>query len=290
MARPRKDARLDWFTSAEMAEAGEISLRAFNILNESHLAPEPTSQGAGKRGTNYWDDYALAELAVAGALHRGGAELLMSARLSSLLLDQLCGPHNRLPSRLEAFLQPPANPDSTMFPWGEAPYSIERHIDRGGFWLHYLLRSGTKIYEARVSGYSDIVIEVVDRRFAFLGFAFPDGPGQSKKTSARTWFDPEPCAEIEGWERGKDASVIAAHSVFYPDGVSREPGAVAAAKKIEASWAQAYRNAVGMLRVNVSLAIRNAFDAVYDRRQLADPSRLAWEAVVQSMNTKKGDS
>jgi len=278
MARPRKDAPPDRFTSTELAVAAGISARSFGVLIESGLAPEAVDEAAGKRSTRYWDSFGIGEAALIGAIHKSGAELLMSAKVAHLVIDEFVSPRGHLPSRLGDYLDRPLNPTPGQFPWKSEDRKIDLRID-DDFWLHHLLKTRSTIYQPGTAMEGDMVLEIVDRRYVFTDFAFSERRKLPVMTpwGLRPSSEPEMSLEIDGWERGKDAVVRPLYDIIDFGGMMDNPAKQDAAKALEQEWLNARRNAVGLLRVNVSLAIRNAFDAVHEHRLMTGAS-FDWTA------------
>lgn len=275
MARPRKDTPPDRFTSTEMSVAAGISARNFGVLVEAGLAPEAASVTHGKQTARLWDSFGLGEVAVIGAVHACGVELMMSAKIAHLVVDEFVGPRGILPSRLQDYLNRPLNPNPGRYPWTDAEKEIELRID-DDFWLHHLLRTKTEIFASRAAINGDLVMEIVDRRYVFTDFAWTEKYKLSRvtpwgKTEAG---QPDMSLEIEGWERGKEAVVKPLWEIL---GRLDDPDELKKAARLEKHWLEARQNAVGLLRVNVSLAIRNAFDAVHDYR-ISSGSSFDWMA------------
>lgn len=274
MARPRKDVPMNLFTSSELALAAGISLRNFNVLIEHGLAPPTDHDHAGKQSTRYWDQFGVGEMALTGALIRAGAELFTAARLSHVILDDFTAARGRLPSRLDMFLEKDYNDQHPKFPW--QANAAEGNWSDDDFWLHRTLRVHTDVYlrDTRLNG--DMILEIADRRYVYTRFDyFGRIPNLSR---VQPWGmtdgnEPDVEYEIVGWERGREASLRHFSDLVDLPGMLDNPEKQRAAKKLENDWLQARRNALGLLRVNVSLAIRTAFDAIHDSRvEGASPS------------------
>ena len=76
--------------------------------------------------------------------------------------------------------------------------------------------------------------------------------------------DAEALGRIVGLDRGSDAEVIPLGAEV--DMNPADPKWQARVDEIEREFFAARENAIGIVRVNVSLAIRNAFDAIHDHR------------------------
>lgn len=267
MARPRKDAPMNLFTSSELALAAGISLRNFNVLIEHGLAPPTDRDQSGKHSTRYWDQFGIGEMALTGALIRAGAELVTAARLSHMILDDFTAARGRLPSRLDMFLDKDYNNQHPKFPWPAD--AAEGNWADDDFWLHRTLRVHSDVYlpDTRLNG--DMILEIADRRYVYTRFDyFGRIPNVSR---AQPWGvtdgnEPDVEYEIVGWERGREATLRHFTDLVDLKGMMDNPEKKKAAKELEDAWLEARRNALGLLRVNVSLAIRTAFDAIHESR------------------------
>ncbi|HEX2524818.1 MAG TPA: hypothetical protein VHL31_00745 [Geminicoccus sp.] len=210
----------------------------------------------------YYDSVGLAEGAFIGAAVTSGVGLFLSATLCRAVSDELVRSFEPLPSGLDEYLQTPLNPRPGDYPWEPKPedklISIRISDD---FWLHHLLRTRSGIYRPRQAMDGDFMIEIVDRAYVFVG---PSG------------HDPAPLCRIKEWERGEDQAYVQSLAAELP-GRYGTPAADKRLREIEAEFENARRNAVGTLRINFSLAIRNAFDAIHEHR-LAKGSKFDWSA------------
>lgn len=267
MARPRKDTPMNLFTSSELALAAGITLRNFNVLIEHGLAPPTDHDQAGKQGTRYWDQFGIGEMALTGALISAGAELFTAARLSHVILDDFTTARGRLPSRLDMFLDKDYNDQYPKFPWqGNA---AEGNWSDDDFWLHRTLRLHTNVYLPKTRLNGDLILEIADRRYVFTRLDyFGRLPNLPRVQAWGTTDGNEPDVEYEivGWERGREASLRNFAELVDLRDIVENPQKQRVAKQLETTWLEARRNALGLLSVNVSLAIRTAFDAIHDSR------------------------
>lgn len=278
MARPRKDTPPDLFTSTEMAVAAGITARSFGVLVEADLAPKAANTDYGKQSARLWNSFGLGEAAVIGAIHACGVELMMSAKIAALVIYEFSAVRGTLPSRFSDYLQRPLNPTPGHYPWADADSTVEQHIE-DDFWLHHLLRTKSDIYRSRTAMEGDLFVEIADRRYVFTDFSWS---GKRRLPRITPWGitpaeQPDVLLEIEGWARGKDAVVKPIWEItglFDGTQGSEEENR---AKQIEYDWLKARQNAVGILSVNVSLAIRNAFDAIHDHR-ISTGASFDWAA------------
>ncbi len=132
------------------------------------------------------------------------------------------------------------------FPWPEdraLDFAIGDH-----FWLHHLLRR-TDLYKPGEALEGDVVLEIADRTFAVVTMLEP------------TISFLEPLARVLNWERGEHATV----RPIYDEVGSRE-NFKEKSDALDREYRRGHRNALGILRVNVSLAIRSGYDALHDHR------------------------
>jgi hypothetical protein len=109
-----------------------------------------------------------------------------------------------------------------------------------------------------------MVVEIVDRKYVFeptlAGFKIPIHSPVSGIVPAT------PAYRISGWGRGTDAVISDVSREVPTYDFQQDEESAAIYRQIETEFLNARQNAVGTIRVNVSLAVRNAFDAVNDHR------------------------
>lgn len=227
-----------------MGLAMDVATRNFLLLAERSLGPEAMPETGGRAATRYWNIDGFTEAAICGALHKGGIGLFGAARLANLLMLEEASTRGRFPSRLQDLYRgsklPP--PDKT-----------------DDFWLHRHLRMHGGAYVPRKAVKGDFLVEIVDRKYVLsgkmLGLAITYADGRESSALCR----------IETWSRDDISIVPASVDVGVPlDGTQRSLDAI---ELMEATYAEARKNAVSVLQVNMSLAIRTALDNVMDYRE-----------------------
>lgn len=262
-----------------MAVAGGLTIRQFGVLIEQDLAPEPATHAVGKGGTKYWDQFGLGEIAMVGALHKSSAELLMAARLAKAILHDFTALRGYLPSRLTDYIKSRSlNPKYPELPFETTANETLRIND--DFWLHHYLRTRMDIYRPAVALDGDLVLEIADRRFVFTGFAWERQIGTFSPWDGYTDQPVNADYEIMDWERGAIAAVRSFFHDINPD-FSVDQDARTKAREREIEWFAARKNAVSLVRLNLSLAIRNAFEAIHDHR-IATGASFDWTATAQT--------
>lgn len=238
MARPRKDTPLDRFTSAEMAEACGITFRNFGHLVDAGLAPQPADGGeGGQASARVWDSFGLSHAAVTGALHRNaGIELFLAAKIANCFVQELIrgGTYDRFPSGIDSISE-----------------KLPDLKETDDFWIHHRLRSFQSVYERGKRRNSDVILEIVDRKYLFT-------------RTARQADLSDPMAKILSWERAKEAEVISIEAELYSAKDKNKFNDVINTSENE--FRSGRENAVAVIEVNISLAIRNAFDSLADYR------------------------
>ncbi len=276
MARPRKDSPPDRFTSADMALAGGTTPRNFSLLVDRGLAPEAVSGGGGRGAARMWNSYGVSHIALVSALHGScGLELLLAAKLAAAFEDDFSSVRGLFPSNLSDFLQRPYNPNFPHAPWQKE--ENEQDI-RDDFWLHHYLRTRSKVYRRARYMRGDVFMEIVNRQFVFTAL---DPELRIKFVGGK---DAEPLARIVGLDRGADAEVLSLADEV--DLNHRDPKWQARFDEVEREFFSARENAIGVIRVNVSLAIRNAFDAIHDYR-IESGASFNWQSTGQQPPTRR---
>lgn len=243
----RKDAS-DIFSYSEFAIAGDMTKRAFQHLTDAN-AKSPRSEllpvGGGIR--------ALKRVAVLGGFMSAGVPLLAAARIASALLQYEFNTYDgEVPSGL-GFL-------ARSLPKGAMASIPGRDVDTD-YWYHRELIKHPDIYVPGAALDSDALVEIVDRTHIYMGSMSGLGvlnpwDGQSDKASY--------AGRIEGWARDSDAYFVSAAEMAPLDRDDPEFKTKGAA--LNAMSRAAYRNAVGRITVNLSLAIRNGLDRIARHR------------------------
>ena len=243
MARPKRDLPPDQFTATELAVAGGMSARNFVLLQDKGLAPPGEGVG-GKGGGRFWRSAGVSRIAMVGAFNKAGVELLVAARLSSLIAEEFEEIYGKVFSRLDKYLLPPLNHSKGYYPWKEEDGD---HDTADDFWMHHYLLTRTNIYRKATAFKDDVKFEVVDRKYVFRLGALST---------------PEPWCRITEWEKG----LAITHTYDEAASSTDDSARIERERLIGEEYAEAHNNAVGILRVNISIAVRNAFDAIHDYR------------------------
>jgi hypothetical protein len=236
MANRRAHIPLDLFTNAELCAAAELSARNIQHLDACFLTPAAIPRPGVAR---LWDIRALKRIIIIGALRAAGIELLLAGRLCAAIADPFESRHGKLRANID---------DAWRLLKIDVPEGWRDDADND-FWFHAdLVRHGLPHRNHAAGG--DLLLEIADRRYAFAGaFGWPELH--------------DPLFLIKEWERGETASIV---PVLDLVGEAGTPTAEANIKAWEREFASAYRDAVGLLRLNVSLAIRNGLDRIAGHR------------------------
>lgn len=254
MARPSKTNPPDQFTVTEVALGAGLTPRNFAYLLDRGFGPESRQQILGKSGHRLFDSFGLAHGALIGAIHSGGVEVLLAARLADAIAEELGGAYADLRPNLERYLDRDLNPNFPSYPWDAGPDAGLAGDVRDMFWLHHHLRVGAAAYRPGMALDNDLVLQIVDRTYVYLDIANPRG----SQTEV-----PEPHYRIYGW--GPSAEV---RPYYYdgPDLSLKDAAAREGRRQLAETFAHAWRNATARLSINLSLAIRNALDVIHDER------------------------
>lgn len=259
MGRPFK-ASGSLFTSRELALAADLTPRNFSLLHEAGLAPAALAGGGGRGGHRTYASPALAQAALIGALHLAGFELLVAARLAAAFADEAHHTHGRLFSNIQAYLQAPHNPKPGYRPWVASP---DDQLD-DDFWVHSRLIDSVVAYRSRRAIRGDLVIDIADHQFVLTEY---HGVTIRIFSPVSGGLPASPDYRITG--RGSSAQVVPitdeVDSLDFPEDLA----SAAKFRALEEDYLAARENAVARVRINVSLAIRNAFDRVADDRSLS---------------------
>jgi hypothetical protein len=243
------------FSAAELELGAGLPHRASEFLKREGLMPRPERE-AVRGGRPLWNAEALARLSVIGAIFSASPSLSLAGRLGNAVIAEFVSLRGRLPSNLQHYRE---------------IYQFLTNEDRNEkgdiveLFLHKRLRDHPEIYLPSKARDDDFRIFIVDRRYVFSGstrnipFASPFGNGQMPLSLDFV---------IDGWGRGGGADSITIKGLedVLPDGWMNEGHEQDIAKAIEARAIDAWRNSISIIGINASLAIRNAYDRIFDRR------------------------
>jgi hypothetical protein len=257
MAPYRADAPVNRYTAAEMAIAADIPYRSFVYLQTAGLAPKPARK---KAGAPRFDTRGLAQISLVGGLFRSGVDLTVAARLAAELFKDFGLIYaRRLPSNLESILEG----------IGDAPDIWDLSNEGGGVDDYLVIRHvrvhASDQYKPNVAMRGDIVVEIIDRRYVCT--TLHDLPIRIASPTGEL-LEAEPRFRVR-FERGAKARVISVQDKVNED----DAGSVTTLKQIQDEFLDARRNAIGLLRINASLAIRVGIDRIIDHRR-AEIDRL----------------
>lgn len=257
MARPRLGRPLDEFTTTDLGVGGGMPRRNVLYLDERSLLADVGT--VGNETHRVGTIRTLRHIAVIGAFQAAGFDLVLAAKLVAPVADHLEARYGSIPTRMDRYLDKDLNPRFPEYPW---PKRENDPLIESEFWVHYMMRTRAEaLYRRGEALLTDFVVEVVDRRFVYLG-------ALSKAADTRVVggmaYPLDPMFRLVGLERGVDevqTLLIAeeAGNLSTPEG-KREH------KRLEAEYFRAYVHCMGRVHVNVSLAVRNAMDAVHEHR------------------------
>ena len=263
MGRPSKISG-PLFTSRELALGAGLTPRNFSLLHDQGLAPAAATPGGGRGGHRTYDSPALAQAALIGALHMAGFELFVAARLAAAFAEEARFTHGRLFSNIQSYLQAPHNPKPGYRPWTSSP---DDQVD-DDFWVHNRLIDSVVTYLKGTALVGDLVIDIADHAYVLTEYR---GVNIKMHSPVSGGLPASPDYRITG--RGSSAQIVPIVDEVDSLDFSEDPVSAARFRALEADYLTARDNAVTRVRVNVSLAIRNAFDQVADDRTL--PRRAA---------------
>lgn len=257
MARPKHDNPL-MYPAGELALGSGIAQRNVQFLRDNMLGP--FTDGAPDNAL--YDEQTLAHLAIIGGFHQAGLELLPAAQVATAYMnDQVDTRAERL-----ANLWGLERRSARIFEKEVSPELYSLFITGGLTWLHHGLMVCQTAYIPGKAIEEDVMITVADRTFVMtgrhnsrLGDLLPEGVPQD-------WL--EPLCRIEGLARGGAPRAISAAVEYGVDEYDDATGGMDQTNSRRAfeAYNTARENAVGLVTVNMSLAIRNAFDRVHDHR------------------------
>lgn len=284
MAKQPKDPG-DSFTYGEKAVAGPLSKSTYQFVleNEGNLLPSGPDISVVKR------------IAHIGGYMSAGVPLLLAAQLAKAISTEF--PDGEAPSHLDETHLSFRREELAELPSPATEYDFHRllheirarevlemaaatglnpsivsdaQVDRDNFnfwqWRLEVRKAGHRA-ELSVSYPDDVIVEILDRRHVFMR-----PTSRLKSATASEWEKqfPEKFAAqpgfvgwIENWERGAEPRFVhVLEKVNLGHDFSRASGA-----RLQAVLEQdVIANSVGKITVNLSLAIRRAFERISERR------------------------
>lgn len=236
-----------------------MSAQQIETLIKRGVAPEPISGGGRGKGALLCDVAGLSKFAITGAGYWSGCELLPAARLAGAIIDYLMMVYGHTHSRCYLNWNKVASFANQL----QSNDDDSRAVD--DFYIHGLFRRFGP-YQVGETWRDDLFLEVFDRRYCFFGI--PGGLKNNVSFGVARNSDMEPMFRLDGWARGEEITLhelpeLLPNGALDPD-CSHEIRN--AARAVEDQFYDARANPRGALRINISLAVRNAFDRIYDLR------------------------
>ncbi len=253
MGRPTKGSELQ-FTSRELGRAADLTVRNIGFIHEEGLAPAPIQGDAGRGGHRLYNSASLAHAALIGALHLSGFELLIAARLAAALADDFGAIYGKLHSNLQA----EARSHRSIF----SGFGANAVLD-DDFWIYSRLVDGAANYQPELAQPGDVLLEIADHQYV-LTASF--GPHAVKIFSPVLKEGMAASPEYRILGRGADVEVISIVDEIGSLDFELHPDNRVRLRNLQLEYLAARENAVALTRVNVSLAIRNAFGRVINER------------------------
>ncbi|NEX91195.1 hypothetical protein [Caulobacter sp. 17J65-9] len=252
MGRPTKGSELQ-FTSRELGRAADLTVRNIGFLYEEGLAPAPIHGDVGRGGHRLYNSVSLAHAALIGALHLAGFELLVAARLAAALSDDFGAIYGKLHSNL----QDQARSHRSLFSGLGAKAVLD-----DDFWIYSRLVDGVADYRPDVAQRGDVLLEIADHEYVLT--ASYGSKVKMLSPALNEGMDANPEYRIVG--RGADVEVISIVDEVGSLDFEIYPENRAHMRNLTLEYLAARENAVALTRLNVSLAIRNAFGRVLKER------------------------
>ena len=231
MAGRRRNPNIDEFSTTEVAEAVGLSARNMAYLLQRDFIPVVSGgQGAGRhRALDY---QGLERAAVISAFYSAGIELFLAGRLVSEIMEPIMT--NLIPSNIE----------QVYFEIdGLVEEIVKDRIKEDPWSYHCLFTKNSEEYR-KLNGafHYDHLIEIFDRSYVFLNAVMDIEKNWRLQEERKT----SPLMKIHGWKRGSS-------DVWFEECGSTFKG------NMPSDYWQARQRHIGMVRINMSLAIRTAF-------------------------------
>jgi hypothetical protein len=240
MARPKHDDPAK-FVGSELEAATGFSKRNIQFLRDCNAGP---FEGASDEVGKYSEDQ-VSFLAIIAGISSAGVPILQSAAIAyAFLQDKPNHPVGRFGHTDQFTFRHPHRPMSGM--------------PKSWFEAHSIMRSGNSDYQVGQVCDTDLTILVADQTHVAEGVLVkarlkklvPDGVNPDS---------PTPLGRLERGQKAAETRFIPIYDQIEFDGGAQEASAYL-------EYEHAVKTAIGLLRVNVSLAIRRAFDAIHELR------------------------
>ena len=238
MPKSREESARDTFSTSEVAIGAGLTVRNVLFLCSEGVVPV-VGGGRGQGHHRRFGFEGLARLATIAAFYHAGIEIFLASRLVREIGEETT--FDNL-SNLESFL---ARPHSTVV----GAMQDEGLDPDNAYFLHDALRRLSASYRPSAAMPYDRLIEIFDRRYVFLNSLDPDEGTQTLTPSGH----PGALYKVTGWRKGS-SNIEIVHARPHRRG------------KPPAEWKVARVDFKGMTCTNVSLAIRDALDAVAAQR------------------------
>lgn len=245
MARPRRNNPA-LFTSGEIVAATGITVRNVQWLRDNKVGPFRLGSANVDPASGLYGENVLTEAAMMAGLYSGGLDLKLGGAITAAFLGNQ---NDHAPGRfsnLDAFLRDHSLP--------QYPRQLT-----SWFQIHELIRQRHSAdYEKGSVWDDDQVIIVADRRYVLEGaLVMPRLP--RLVLPGVNELGPFAVGEITGFAKGESPE-------FSPIEHMIDVAAEGTIAEAEIEYQIAAQKAVGKVIANVSLAIRLAFDRVFDLR------------------------
>jgi len=227
------------FSAPEIEVGAPLPARSHEFAITRGYAPASVSGGGRGAGPRLYDASGLAVWGVASALYWGGLEVLPAAGLAKALIGHFEFLYGSTPSRIHELAISFAEKDKTLL--ALLPDSDPQSGQMDAALLHENILRKCSEYKKGLRINDDLYTHVIDRKYVFLG-----NP---------TTFGPSFILFIDGWERGGEITLIDPINIDFNE-----------ASALEVKANEALKRPIGRLEMNVSLAIREAHDRIYDFR------------------------
>jgi hypothetical protein len=233
------------FSFAELAVAGDMTRRAVQHVIETGLLPPGG------------DIRTLKRMATIGGFAAAGVPLLCAAKIAAAILVEFNESDGEAPSGLRFIVRELSDDEVS---------AVRENGDANDYWYHLALYKHRKklgLSESLGKTRFDAFIEIIDREFVFMSAAnnllILDGVTHRPQEAQFIGW-------LEGWERASDARLVPLYEKIHIDGCATADRPDNTGAELVNAALDARLNAVGTIRVNVSLAIRQALDRVAEYR------------------------
>lgn len=237
------------FSAPELEGACGFVERSLEFLKRDKLMPEAVEPGGRGRAALY-DMEGLQKLSATGAMFAVTGSLVTSARVADAVVSGMLDHYDYLPFGLNDIVRE----NIALLSGLDEEIRVDDEIHP--YLVFKYLRDHNGSYAPRKARKYDLKLVIVDRQYVFQALPIP-----SLDSYKHEGMNLQPELEIDWPSRGQEERVEIRTFAAY-----HSKHGEAAAANLQKKYNAALESPVSVVVLNLSLAIRNTIDAIYESR------------------------